>query len=86
MNSIIKKELRNIFYYVYERRLKTMNPKTLKVITENCPQNHFCPSVLVCPVEALKQERYKAPTVDPEICIQCGKCTNFCPRKALVLV
>jgi len=63
-----------------------MNQKTLKVITENCPQNHSCPSVLICPVEALKQERYKAPTVDHEACIRCGKCTNFCPRQALVLV
>lgn len=63
-----------------------MNQKTLKVIAENCPQNHLCPSVLICPVEALKQERYEAPTVDQEACIRCGKCINFCPRKALELV
>lgn len=63
-----------------------MNTKTLVVIKENCPQNHPCPSVPICPVEALKQNGFDAPTVDLEDCIRCGKCTNFCPKKALVLI
>ena len=27
--------------------------KKLKIIVERCPQNHKCPSIRVCPVEAL---------------------------------
>ena len=51
----------------------------------NCPQNHKCPAVKVCPVGALSQEEFEAPKIDYEKCIKCGKCSNFCPKKALVL-
>lgn len=57
----------------------------LKVITEKCPQNHKCPAVEVCPVQALSQNGFNAPTVDEEKCIKCGKCSDFCPKYALVL-
>ena len=56
----------------------------LEVIKARCPQNHPCPSVRVCPVGALKQERFKAPTVDQDLCIKCGRCVKFCPMQALV--
>ena len=59
--------------------------KILVVINENCPQNHKCPSVNVCPVGALVQDGDNAPTVIQEKCIKCGKCVTFCPKKALVL-
>jgi len=64
---------------------KNKQDKILKVIKERCPQNHPCPSVRVCPVGALKQEGFRAPTVDHEKCIKCNKCVKFCPRMALVL-
>jgi len=57
----------------------------LKVINDKCPQNHRCPALKVCPVNALKQEGNNAPTVDLSLCIECGECTNFCPMQALVL-
>ncbi len=57
----------------------------VKVITERCPQNHPCPSVKVCPVGALAQEGVKAPVVIEEKCVDCGKCSDFCPKKALEL-
>ncbi len=63
-----------------------MPNKKLVVIQENCPQNHACPSVGVCPVAALVQKAHEAPTVLDDVCIRCGKCVNFCPKKALVLV
>ena len=63
-----------------------MRTKTLLVVKENCPQNHPCPSVSVCPVGALKQIGFHAPTVDPDTCICCENCTKSCPRQALVLV
>ena len=54
--------------------------KRLRVIIENCPQNHSCPSVKICPVGALVQEGFQAPTVDAEKCIKCGKCEKHCPQ------
>ena len=59
--------------------------KRLVVKAERCPQNHPCPSVRVCPVAALTQVGVNAPQVNEEACIQCGKCVNFCPMRALVL-
>lgn len=59
--------------------------KKLVVKTNRCPQNHPCPSVRVCPVGALKQQGYHAPSVDLNACIRCGKCVRSCPMGALVL-
>ena len=59
--------------------------QSLVVKKNRCPQNHPCPSVRVCPVGALKQKRFDAPTVDMGKCIKCGKCVKFCPMRALVL-
>lgn len=59
--------------------------KKLTVILENCPQNHKCPAISVCPVGALSQKEFEAPMVDHDLCIRCGKCSSFCPMKALVL-
>lgn len=57
----------------------------LVIVEEKCPQNHVCPAVKVCPVGALTQEKFHAPTINYDKCIKCGKCSNFCPKKALVL-
>lgn len=57
----------------------------IRVIQERCPQSHSCPSVRVCPVQALSQKGYEAPTVDPDKCTDCGECANFCPMRALRL-
>ena len=62
-----------------------MEKKKLNIIVENCPQNHKCPAVKVCPVGALSQEGFQAPKNDYEKCISCGKCSDFCPKHALVL-
>lgn len=59
--------------------------KQLKVKEDRCPKNHACPSVKICPVSALTQNGFDAPTVDLNKCIKCGKCVNFCPKKALVI-
>lgn len=62
-----------------------MENKKLNIIVENCPQNHKCPAVNVCPVGALSQEDFQAPTIDYTKCISCGKCSDFCPKHALIL-
>lgn len=59
--------------------------KKLIINEEKCPQNHTCPAVKVCPVGALTQENFKAPIINYDKCIKCGKCSNFCPKKALEL-
>ena len=59
--------------------------RKLKIVVEKCSQNHTCPAVKMCPVGALMQMAFKAPKIDDEKCIKCGKYSNFCPKKALVL-
>ena len=59
--------------------------KKLDIILKNCPQNHKCPAVNICPVGALSQEGFNAPIIDHNKCIKCGKCSNYSPKKALVL-
>jgi len=45
-----------------------------------CPQNHACPAVHRCPVGALIQENiFSAPRIDPELCTECGACSQICP-------
>ena len=44
--------------------------KILNIKTDNCPQNHPCPAVKVCPVGALSQTDYNAPVIDRAKCIQ----------------
>lgn len=48
-----------------------------------CPQNHGCPSIMVCPVGAISQNGFELPVINQELCIECGKCIKFCPRKAI---
>ena len=58
----------------------------LQVFESRCPQNHKCPSVKVCPMDALIQKGNDAPVVDEDKCIVCGKCVTRCPMGALQLV
>ena len=57
----------------------------MKIVVDNnkCPKNHRCPAISICPVNAIKQEGYNAPTIDYKLCINCGRCTRFCPTGAL---
>lgn len=56
----------------------------LKVILNRCPQNHRCPAVRVCPVDAISQAGNGAPEIDNTKCIQCQKCVLYCPMGAIV--
>ena len=57
----------------------------IRVSKQRCPQNHPCPSVRVCPVQALSQVGYGAPVADMDKCIKCGKCVRYCPMGAISL-
>ena len=39
-----------------------------------CPQNHRCPMIPICPAGAISQKGNALPEIDPEKCIECGKC------------
>lgn len=57
----------------------------IRINRNRCPENHPCPSVRVCPVDALTQIRYSAPAADMGKCIKCGKCVRYCPMGAISL-
>lgn len=60
--------------------------KIAKIDASKCPQDHACPSVRVCPVGALTQDRKNtAPKVREDACIGCGRCAMTCPKGALFM-
>lgn len=54
-------------------------------IDENlCPQNHRCPMMPACPVEAISQLTINSlPIIDTEKCIECGHCSEICGKMAV---
>jgi Fe-S-cluster-containing hydrogenase component 2 len=54
------------------------------VIAKRCPQNHPCPCVSVCPVDAISQINLGAPSINQNKCIRCGLCVDLCPQGAIV--
>lgn len=66
-----------------DKEVKDLSNKTLRVQKARCPQNHKCPAVRVCPVDALSQNKFEAPKIDLKKCIKCGKCVRYCPTRAL---
>jgi Fe-S-cluster-containing hydrogenase component 2 len=48
-----------------------------------CPQNHRCPAIKACPVNAISQKDFELPIIDNTICIECKKCIKFCPMRAI---
>ena len=57
----------------------------LVVNEKRCPKNHKCPAIKVCPVGAIAQDGFSAPSINEKLCIKCGKCSKFCPMGALTL-
>lgn len=55
----------------------------LTVNPQLCPQNHRCPILTHCPVNAISQEGNSLLVIDDSKCIKCGICTVICPLKAV---
>jgi Fe-S-cluster-containing hydrogenase component 2 len=55
----------------------------LTVNATKCPQNHYCPMIRVCPIGAISQDKFGLPIIDEELCTECGKCTKYCPMRAV---
>ncbi|NCB41328.1 MAG: 4Fe-4S ferredoxin [Clostridia bacterium] len=60
-----------------------MENKSLVVSLKRCPQNHRCPVIKACPVDAISQSGYAAPKIDMNKCVKCGKCIKYCPTRAI---
>ena len=67
-----------------ENKIRDNTGKTVIIKEEKCPQDHACPAVKACPVNALFQKGYSAPTIDYDKCIKCGRCVDVCPMGAIV--
>ena len=51
----------------------------IQINENNCPQNHRCPLILRCPVNAISQQSpFSVPGIDFDKCTECGLCTKFC--------
>ena len=48
-----------------------------------CPQNHHCPLVNICPMEAIAQNGNELPEIDASKCIECGDCVKQCGMNAM---
>jgi Fe-S-cluster-containing hydrogenase component 2 len=48
-----------------------------------CPQNHRCPIMSVCPMEAISQDGNGSPVIDDSKCAQCMDCVSSCPMQAV---
>lgn len=55
----------------------------IEVMKANCPQNHRCPLVQMCPMGAISQDGNRAPEIDRDKCTDCRMCTVSCPFKAV---
>lgn len=53
------------------------------VIDEMCVESCNCPSLAVCPVQAISRQDKMPPEIDLAKCIRCGKCLFFCPNAAI---
>lgn len=56
----------------------------LTIDKQLCPQNHRCPLLQICPVDAITQNGYGLPVINDEKCIECGKCTRYCGMNAVI--
>ncbi len=68
---------------LFRKKQQNISKQTLTIKKNRCPQNHSCPAVKVCPVNALSQKNFQAPIVNYDNCIKCGKCVHFCPMRAI---
>jgi ferredoxin len=55
----------------------------MNVDKNRCPQNHRCPAIKVCKIQAISQDGYSLPQIDAAKCVNCEKCIKFCPMGAI---
>ena len=55
----------------------------MQVNKNKCPQNHRCPAIRICNMQAISQDGCSLPQIDKSKCINCEKCVKFCPMGAI---
>ena len=55
----------------------------IKIDSIKCPQDHPCPLIKMCPVDAISQEGVGLPKIDNDKCIKCLVCVANCPLNAV---
>ncbi len=58
----------------------------MQVDPSKCPQDHRCPAIKVCPVQAITQDGHALPVISEDDCIDCGECIDYCPLGAFVRI
>lgn len=61
--------------------------KEVVVISGQCPANHPCPVISICPTEAIEQANWHSePSINKDKCTNCGLCTRYCGYGAFAIV
>jgi ferredoxin len=55
----------------------------LTINSNLCPQNHRCPIMKACPMEAISQDGNGLPVIDDSKCAECMDCVSSCPMHAV---
>ncbi|PKM82670.1 MAG: 4Fe-4S ferredoxin [Firmicutes bacterium HGW-Firmicutes-14] len=60
--------------------------KRAVIDTKKCDKSPGCPARRICPADAIEREESNEPYFVNAYCQGCGKCINFCPRRAISMV
>lgn len=72
-----------LIFYIFGLNLKLYYIMAITVNPDKCPQNHRCPLIALCPVDAISQIGTGLPAIDGEKCIECGSCVENCGTGAM---
>jgi len=74
--------LNNLFVYLFDK-IKYKIGKMITINPENCPQDHRCPLIRICPKDAISQDGNSLPKIDSYKCVGCMLCISKCPLGAV---
>lgn len=63
-----------------------MSGKRAVIDPNKCDKSANCPVKRICPANAVEREEIDDPYYINSFCQGCGKCVDYCPRKAVAMV
>ncbi|ADG82043.1 4Fe-4S ferredoxin [Thermincola ferriacetica] len=63
-----------------------MDNRRAVIDAEKCDRSPWCPVKRVCPANAVEREDDNDPYFVNAYCQGCGKCVQYCPRRAVSMV